>query len=88
MRDHGHRVVFATPSGRTARADPKMVTGEGLGTLSPLLKADANAGIPQSCGPIVRCSNDVRTVRAQRRAVHGAAVAGKRGEQSAGPGVP
>jgi protease I len=42
MRDHGHRVVFATPSGRTARADPKMVTGEGLGMLSPLLKADAN----------------------------------------------
>jgi protease I len=25
-----------------ARADPKMVTGEGLGTLAPLLKADAN----------------------------------------------
>ena len=42
MRDHGHRVVFAIPSGRTARADPKMVTGEGLGILSPLLKADAN----------------------------------------------
>ena len=42
MRDHGHRVVFATPSGRTARADPKMVTGEGLGILSPLLRADAN----------------------------------------------
>src|SRR4029077_12574789 len=42
MRDHGHHVVFATPSGRTARADPKMVTGEGLGILSPLLKADAN----------------------------------------------
>ena len=42
MRDHGHRVVFATPSGRTARADPKMVTSEGLGILSPLLKADAD----------------------------------------------
>ena len=42
MRDHGHNVVFATPAGRTARADPKMVTGEGLGILSPLLKADAN----------------------------------------------
>jgi protease I len=42
MRDHGHHVVFATPSGRTARADPKMVTGEGLGILAPLLKADAN----------------------------------------------
>jgi protease I len=34
MRDHGHNVVFATPTGRTARADPKMVTGEGLGTVS------------------------------------------------------
>ena len=42
MRDHGHHIVFATLSGRTARADPKMVTGEGLGILSPLLKADAN----------------------------------------------
>jgi protease I len=42
MRDQGHRLVFATPSGRTARADPKMVTGDGLGILSPLLKADAN----------------------------------------------
>ena len=31
MRDHGHHVVFATPTGRTALADPKMVTGEGLG---------------------------------------------------------
>jgi hypothetical protein len=42
MRDHGHNVVFATPTARTALADPKMVTGEGLGILSPLLKADAN----------------------------------------------
>ena len=42
MRDRGHRVVFATPSGRTARADPKIVTGEGLGIFSPFLKADAN----------------------------------------------
>jgi protease I len=41
-RDHGHNIVFATPTGRTALADPKMVTGEGLGILSPLLKADAN----------------------------------------------
>jgi protease I len=42
MRDHGHSVVFATPAGRMARADPKTVTGEGLGIFSPLLKADAN----------------------------------------------
>jgi protease I len=42
LRDHGHSVVFATPAGRTARGDPKMVAGEGLGLLAPLLKADAN----------------------------------------------
>jgi putative intracellular protease/amidase len=42
MRDQRHRIVFATPVGRTARADPKMVTGEGLGIFSSLLKADAN----------------------------------------------
>jgi protease I len=34
MRDHGHNVVFATPTGRTGRVDPKMVTGEGLGILA------------------------------------------------------
>ena len=37
----GHRVVFATPDGRPGEADPKMVTGAGLGILAPLLKADA-----------------------------------------------
>jgi hypothetical protein len=42
MRDHGYNVVFATRSGRTARADPKMVTGGGLGILATLLKADSN----------------------------------------------
>ena len=41
MRDHGHNVVFATPTGRTAHADPKMESGEGLGILSPLLKAES-----------------------------------------------
>jgi hypothetical protein len=29
MRDHEHHVVFATPSGRTARADPSLHTGCG-----------------------------------------------------------
>jgi putative intracellular protease/amidase len=42
LRAQGHRVVFATPDGRAGAADPKMVTGEGLGILAPLLKADAN----------------------------------------------
>jgi len=41
LRAQGHSVVFATPDGRAGAADPKMVTGEGLGILAPLLKADA-----------------------------------------------
>src|SRR2546423_14008635 len=41
-RDLGHRVVFATPQGREAAADPRMVTGKGLGPLAPVLRADAN----------------------------------------------
>jgi protease I len=40
-RDLGHRIVFATPRGRVASADPRMVTGEGLGPLAGLLRADA-----------------------------------------------
>jgi protease I len=35
-------VVFATPGGKVGRADPRMVTGEGLGVLAPVLKADSN----------------------------------------------
>lgn len=30
LRSHGHTVLFATPDGRRADADPLMVTGEGL----------------------------------------------------------
>jgi len=35
-------VVFATPSGNVARADPRMVTGEGLGIFAALMRADDN----------------------------------------------
>jgi protease I len=42
LSGRGHRVVFATPDGRPASADPRMVTGTGLGVLAPLLMADAN----------------------------------------------
>jgi protease I len=41
LRARGHRMVFATPDGRPGEADPKMVTGAGLGVLAPFLKADA-----------------------------------------------
>jgi protease I len=44
LRQHGHRVVFATPDGTIADADPRMVTGEGLGIFAPLMKADRNGG--------------------------------------------
>lgn len=37
----GHQVRFATPDGRPGQADPRMVTGRGLGPLAPLLMADA-----------------------------------------------
>ncbi|HXY98988.1 MAG TPA: type 1 glutamine amidotransferase domain-containing protein [Stellaceae bacterium] len=42
LTGRGHEVVFATPDGRPAEADPRMVTGEGLGLFAPLLKADRN----------------------------------------------
>lgn len=38
----GHSIVFATPNGRQAKADPIMVTGTGLGFFKYLLMADAN----------------------------------------------
>src|SRR5947209_3071882 len=43
LRDRGHTVVFATPNGGPGHADPRMVTGEGLGILAPFLRANANA---------------------------------------------
>jgi protease I len=39
LRAAGTRVVFATPNGKRAEADPVMVTGEGLGILRPFLRA-------------------------------------------------
>lgn len=35
----GLRVRFATPDGKPASADPRMLTGEGLGLFAPLLRA-------------------------------------------------
>jgi protease I len=42
LSERGHRVVFATPEGRPGEADPKMVTGAGLGVFASLLRADAH----------------------------------------------
>ena len=42
LRALGHRVVFATPDGKPAAADPRILTGQGLGVLARVLMADAN----------------------------------------------
>jgi protease I len=42
LTERGHSVVFATPDGNLGEADPRMVTGRGLGIFAPLLKADRN----------------------------------------------
>lgn len=42
MRSLGHRVVFATPDGKPAAADARILTGRGLGVLARVLMADAN----------------------------------------------
>jgi protease I len=43
LADAGHRCRFATPDGRPARADERMLSGAGLGLLAPLLRAQAGA---------------------------------------------
>jgi len=40
LKASGHQVVFATPDAQLPRADPRMVTGEGLGPLKRFLAAD------------------------------------------------
>jgi protease I len=40
---HGATLVFATPEGKIAAADPRMLTGEGLGRYAEQLRADVNA---------------------------------------------
>lgn len=42
LAQRGHRVVFATPGGSPAVADPRMVHGTGLGPLRPLLQANGD----------------------------------------------
>ena len=41
LRAQGHRVVFATPDGKPGEADPKVLTGEGLGVFAPFMRADS-----------------------------------------------
>jgi protease I len=42
LTEAGHRIAFATPNGKPGMADPRMVTGEGLGIFAPFMQADAS----------------------------------------------
>lgn len=39
LRAAGHEVVIATPDGKPGQADPRMLSGQGLGPWKPLLRA-------------------------------------------------
>lgn len=43
LLDAGHEVVFATPDGRPARPDDRVLTGRGFGPWRPFLRATAHA---------------------------------------------
>lgn len=43
LRERGHHIRFATPDGRPAQADPRMLDGRDLGLWAPLLRAAAPA---------------------------------------------
>ena len=43
LRDAGHTVTFATPSGRPAAADERILSGRGFGPLRPMLRATRHA---------------------------------------------
>lgn len=45
LSQNGIRVQFATPAGQKAQCDLRMLNGNGLNILSPILKADANGRI-------------------------------------------
>lgn len=61
LRELGHSVVFATPDGKPGAADPRILTGRGLGVLARVLMADANgrqayaemASSPEFLRPII-----------------------------------
>ncbi len=42
LKENGVEVIFATPQGDVARCDSKMLNGNGLGYLAPILSADEN----------------------------------------------
>jgi protease I len=64
----GHQVVFATPDAQLARADPRMVTGQGLGPLKPFLAANRHgrlAYLSMQSSPAFRAPLPYAALRAE-----------------------
>jgi protease I len=59
-RQLGYTLVFATPGGTQGAADPRMVTGEDLGLLAPVLRANADG--QQAYRELQQCSEFARPV--------------------------
>ena len=68
LTDAGHHVVIATPNAQMPRADPRMVTGQGLGLLKPFLAADRNgrlAYLAMQASPSFRAPRPYKGLRAE-----------------------
>ena len=68
LTEAGHHVVIATPDAQMARADPRMVTGQGLGVLKPFLAADRNgrlAYLAMQASPSFRAPRPYNGLRAE-----------------------
>jgi protease I len=68
LTEAGHQVVFATPAAQLPRADPRMVTGQGLGPLKPFLAADRNgrlAYLAMQASPAFRAPLPYAALRAE-----------------------
>jgi protease I len=68
LTDAGHQVVFATPSAQLPRADPRMLTGHGLGLLKPFLAANRHgrlAYLAMQASPAFRAPLAYSALRAE-----------------------
>jgi protease I len=68
LTEAGHHVVIATPTAQLPRADPRMVTGQGLGPLKPFLAADRHgrlAYLEMQATPAFRAPRPYTGLRAE-----------------------
>ncbi len=69
LKQHGHQFVFATPDAKPAKADQRMINGNGLGILRPFFIANKNARSaytemqksPEFLSPIAYADIDIKS---------------------------